>query len=319
MSDSPTVLHDLPTLPERAPGTHKGHVGRIAIIAGSQGMSGAAVLCALGALRGGAGLVRVYCPAAIQPIVAASEPSIMTVALDPDAAPAATETLLRDAWADVLAIGPGLGQSASSEHLARAAVAAAAGRPTVIDADGLNVLAKGGARAFCSAIRGAESGLTPVPQPGTAVGRVHSSAIITPHPGEMARLREGAGLPPLSGDDDAVRLQVAHEFAALGDLVVVLKGYRTVVCAGSRAFVNATGNPGMATGGMGDVLTGLIAALVGQGLAPFDAARLGVHVHGLAADLCAQEIGPAGYLAREVSERIPAALGHLRRGKMGFR
>jgi NAD(P)H-hydrate epimerase len=280
---------------------HKGLAGRVGIVAGSRGMSGAAILAGLGALRGGAGLVRVYCPAAIQSIVAAAEPCLMTVPLDEVSPERYSQRLLDDPWADVLAVGPGLGAGDRAEAITKAAVVATR-RPVVLDADGLLPLARAGPQAF------AAGGASPSAWP----------AVITPHPGEMARLRQGAGLPPMAGDDDETRIRTALEYADQIGSVVVLKGFRTVVCAQDRVWINSTGNPGMATGGMGDVLTGLIAALIGQGLVPFDAARLGVHVHGLAADLCAREIGPVGYLAREVADRIPAALQQVRPARIGF-
>jgi NAD(P)H-hydrate epimerase len=135
----------------------------------------------------------------------------------------------------------------------------------------------------------------------------------------MARLREAAGLPELMGSDDDTRLRIAHEYAQLTGLTVVLKGHRTVVCTPNEAYVNTTGNPGMATGGMGDVLTGLIAALLAQGLNAYDGARLAVHCHGLAADMCAKRIGPVGYLARDVAETLPAALARASNARIGFK
>jgi len=302
---SPKLTTEVPPLPARHPTTHKGQVGRVAIIAGSRGMSGAAVLCAEGALRGGAGLVRVYCPASIQPIVAISEPCLMTMPLpeDADGRVACGEDLagVDLAWATVVAIGPGLGRSASLPTCVATVLRAFAG-PVVVDADGLNNLATMAnldARVW-----------------QTRNGR---QTVITPHPGEMARLRAAAGLPPLDGEDDEIRVRLAHEYAVYGGLTVVLKGHRTVVSTPAEAFINTSGNAGMATGGMGDVLTGLLAALLGQGLSGFDAARLAVHAHGLAADRCSKHIGAVGYLARDVAENLPAALQEASRMPMGFR
>lgn len=302
MSTQPAILTDPPAPPDRPPTMHKGQAGRVAIVGGSQGMSGAAILAGLGALRGGAGLVRVYCPASVQPIVAAAEPCFMTVPIVEAAPGRIADTLFGEGWADALAVGPGLGSGEFAAEITRQAVARSRG-PVVLDADGLNPLALGGPLAL-------SAGGTP---------EAAKPAVITPHPGEMARLRQGAGLPPLTGDDDETRVRIAQEYAGLSSTVVVLKGYRTVVCASDRVFINSTGNAGMATGGMGDVLAGLIAALIGQGLAPFEAACLGVHVHGLAADLCAREIGAVGYLAREVADRIPMALQQVRPARIGFR
>lgn len=299
---------ELPTLPRRPDTMHKGQAGHVAIIAGSRGMSGAAVLSALGALRGGAGLVRAYCGTSIQPIVAGAEPCLMTAAL-PETADGLVDggVVLGQVdleWPHALAIGPGLGQAPGLRRLLCAVLADGHRLPLVIDADGLNNLAA--AATSRDAVRSLWA-------PRDARGTV-----ITPHPGEMARLRAAARLEPLHGDDDATRLRMAHEYAELSGVTVVLKGHRTVVCDSRAVYVNTTGNPGMATGGMGDVLTGLIAALLGQGLDAFDAARLGVHVHGLAADHCAKEIGTIGYLARDVADGIPAALVEATRPRIGF-
>ncbi len=294
--NAPPVTSDVPTLPPRDAATHKGQVGRVAIIAGSRGLSGAACLSGLGALRGGAGLVRVYTPESVRPLVAASEPCLMTVAL-PEDGDGRIVNSAETAWATVAAIGPGLGTNFTLPAVVASFLADFAG-PVVIDADGLNNLAA--VSHWWAA-------------------RANRPTVLTPHPGEMARLRTGAGLPPLNGEDDDARLRCAHEYARVTGCIVVLKGHRTVVSAPAQAYINNTGNPGMATGGMGDVLTGLIAALLGQGLSAFDAARLGVYAHGLAADMCAKEIGPLGYLAREVADRLPAALARCAHGPVGFR
>lgn len=298
----PAPSTELPRRAPRPPDLHKGQAGHVAIFAGSRGLSGAAVLSGLGALRGGAGLVRVYCATSVQPIVAAAEPCLMTVPLPEDAEgrialdPAKAELNLD--WAHVLAIGPGLGQSDAVTALIATLLATFTG-PVVVDADGLNNIAARGASAW---------------QP-----RAGCATVITPHPGEMARLRAGLGLPECRGADDATRLATAHEYAARAGVTVVLKGHRTVVSTADATYVNATGNPGMASGGMGDVLTGLIAALLAQGLDAFAAARLGVYCHGLAADRCARDIAPVGYLAREVADALPAALSDACRPQIGFR
>ncbi len=297
----PTLVNDVPPLPPRSPSLHKGQAGRVCIIAGSRGLSGAAVLAAEGALRGGAGLVRVCCPVGIQPVVAAAEPCAMTFGLpeDPDGrvrGPEAVRTLDWD-WPTVVAIGPGLGRADALPEFV-AAVLRRFGGPVVVDADGLNNLAPL-----------AESVLAE---------RADRPTILTPHPGEMARLRAARGWP-LAAEDDAGRLRSAHEYAAAARVTVVLKGHRTVVATGTHAYVNTTGNAGMASGGMGDVLTGLVAALVAQGLPAFEAARLAVYVHGLAADHAAVQLGPVGYLARDVADFVPAALAEASRPRIGFR
>ena len=291
MSDTPQIVTRVPTLTPRPVDMHKGQAGRVSIIAGSTGMSGAAVLCGLAALRGGAGLVRVLCPAPAQPIIAAAEPSLMTRPLPADAAGHLAGPTPDGAFddADVLAVGPGLGRAAGVSAAVAAAWHTFAG-PLVLDADGLNALAAGDAAVW-----------------GTRRGR---PTILTPHPGELARIRASLGQPGDDGPGDDARVVAARGVATATGAVVVHKGHRTVVTDGPRVYINTTGNPGMATGGMGDVLTGLIAALVGQGLAPFDAACLGVHVHGAAADHLAGRRGPFGYLAREVADTLPGVLRH---------
>lgn len=304
MKSPPTPTHDVPNPPTRPATAHKGHAGRVAIVAGSRGMSGAAVLSAQGALRAGAGLVRVHCPASILPVIAAGEPCLMTVPLSEDyagriAAAAGHDHIDLD-WCDVLAIGPGLGQS----HDLPAYIvnlAAAFDGPVLVDADGLNNLAI------------ADNAKTLWQQ------RAGRPTIITPHPGEMARLCNAAGLDLSHEQDDDTRLQVAHAYSDHANVTVVLKGHHTVVATPDQTFVNTTGNPGMATGGMGDVLTGLIAALLGQGLNAFDACRLGVHLHGLAGDFCAREIGPIGYLPRDLADRVPRAMQKSAQPRMGFK
>ena len=303
-NELPEVTNALPALPPRDDATHKGQVGRVAIIAGSQGMSGAACLSGLGALRSGAGLVRVLTPASVQPIVAASEPCLMTVGLPEtaDGRISAREAIgiVEESlgWADVVALGPGLGQDDELPGLISAVLSSFDGI-VVLDADGLNNAATLGSQVWET--------------------RGKRATVVTPHPGEMARLRQAIGLEPLNEQDDESRLRCAHEFAAATGVTAVLKGHRSVVCTAKSAYVNTTGNPGMASGGMGDVLTGIIAALAGQGLNAFDAARLGVYVHGLAADLCAKQIAPVGYLAREVADMVPIALAQATQGPIGYR
>ncbi|MBK8914820.1 MAG: NAD(P)H-hydrate dehydratase [Phycisphaerales bacterium] len=278
----------IPPAPLRRPDAHKGDAGRVVILAGSRGMSGAAVLCGLGALRGGAGLVRVAAPASAQAAIAAAEPCLMTMALPEDAdgrmlAPdvAILRELLRSA--DATVVGPGLGRSAALDALV-ADVVAAAGAPVLVDADALNSLA------------------------GTSLEPLRSrratSSVLTPHPGEMARLLPGRSAELMRGDAGA-RLEAAVSLARETRAVVVLKGRGTIVTDGERHFVNPSGSSGMAAGGMGDVLAGLIAALIGRGMSPFDAACRGVWQHGAAADRAARRVGSVGYLAREVADELP--------------
>ncbi len=279
---SPILVATLPALAPRRPDSHKGDLGRVLVVAGSRGMSGAAILCAGAVLRGGAGLVRVAVPADILPIVAGGNPCYMTAPLPHDdqgrlGATAEAEVLRLAEASDVVAAGPGLGNTA-----AVAAVVCALLKkttvPLVLDADALNALA----------------GRTEVLR-GRAV-----PPILTPHPGEFARLsgRKVSSAP-------AERLEAAARFAAEQGVVLVLKGHGTVVTDGRRAYVNTTGNPGMATGGSGDVLTGLIAALLGQHLEPFAAAQLGTHLHGLAGDLARIDRGEVPLIATDLLDYLP--------------
>jgi ADP-dependent NAD(P)H-hydrate dehydratase len=277
-------ITQLPALPRRPVDSNKGEFGKILVIAGSRGMSGAAVLCGSAALRGGAGLVRVAVPQELWPIIAAGNPCLMTAPMSQDdhgrISAAATGDLVDLAQAnDVVALGPGLGQSADLSTLV-ATLVQQISKPLVLDADGLNTIA---ARA-------------------EVLGKHAGPVIITPHPGEFGRL--------LHMDTAAVqarRQELAAEFAARHGLIVVLKGHDTVVTDGRRVYRNNTGNPGMATAGAGDVLTGLIAALLGQGLDAFAAAQLGVHVHGRAGDLARDELGERGLIATDLLSYLPRA------------
>jgi NAD(P)H-hydrate epimerase len=289
----------LPALPPRASDANKGNFGRILIVAGSRGMSGAAILCGCAALRAGAGLVRVAAPAEIQPIVAAGNPCYMTEALPNDEQGRISASSISGLKAlseanDVLAIGPGLGRSADISKMV-AYVIARIIRTTIIDADGLNALA------------GTPEDLDQ--RPVTLAGVACGPLIITPHPGEFARL--------LQTDVKTVqanRSDLAAEFAAKHNLVVVLKGQGTIVTDGRRVYQNTTGNPGMATGGTGDILTGVIAALLGQRLPPFEAAQLGVHLHGLAGDLARDQIGEVSLIATDLLDFLPPAIRHFQGG-----
>jgi NAD(P)H-hydrate epimerase len=285
-------ITDLPTLPPRPRDGHKGTFGRVLVLAGSRGMSGAAVLCGLGALRGGAGLVQVATPAAVQPVVAAGNLCYLTAALPdtPDghlAADAEEEVLDLAAQATAVAVGPGLGQSRDVTALVRA-VLTHVSKPIVLDADGLNALSRL---------------LTSEPELHVA-----GPLVCTPHSGEFARL--------LCLSPDVIRHDresPAVRFARDRGAVLVLKGNATLVTDGERLYENTTGNPGMATGGTGDVLTGLIAALLAQGLAPFDASRLGVYLHGLAGDIAARDVGEVSLIASDLADYLPLAFQqHLR-------
>jgi len=276
-------------VPRRPAETHKGDCGHVLVIAGSRGKSGAAVLCSRGAARAGAGLVTVAVPESQQPIVAAGLLEAMSEGL-PDAGGALDydEERLRHLVRGraAIACGPGLGTGAGARDTVAWLLTNVAGA-LVLDADALNCLAE--------MLRQGER-----PRPA-------GDLVITPHPGEMARL---AGVSTAAVQAD--RVGVARELAAAHACVVVLKGARTVVAApDGRLGINPTGNPGMASGGMGDVLTGVVAAFLAQGLPPFEAACLAVHAHGFAADLVAAEQGTIGLLAGDVAEAIPHALHAL--------
>jgi NAD(P)H-hydrate epimerase len=284
-----TPVNELPRLPRRAPDAHKGVYGKVLVLAGSRGMSGAAVLCGRAALRAGAGLVQVACPAAVQPEVAAGHPCYTTFGIRQHADGTFSEGAAADVVelaraANVLAIGPGLGRSDDVRALVRDVLRELPRTRTVVDADGLNALAP-----FTDEFRN-----RPVP------------LVLTPHPGEFARLA-GAFDPELPAD----REERAVEFAGRFGVVLLLKGMNSLVTDGRRVYRNSTGNPGMATGGSGDVLTGVIAALLGQHLAPFDAAVLGAWAHGRAGDLAAGVLGQTGLTAADLPENLPAAFREL--------
>jgi NAD(P)H-hydrate epimerase len=245
-------------------------------------MAGAAALVGMAAMRGGAGLVRLAVPETILDTVASFEPSYMTVPLPADEAgrigAGAFEPIAKLAEkATSVACGSGLGRSFDLDQLVLRLYQEIA-KPMVFDADALNALAA---------------------EPETLT-EAAGPRVLTPHPGEFARLI-GRKLDGDARNDAAVQL------AARCNIVVVLKGHHTLVTDGRRQAINTTGNPGMATGGSGDVLTGLIAALIGQHLEPFDAARLGVYLHGLAGDLAAAQLGEVSLAARDLIEYLPKA------------
>jgi hydroxyethylthiazole kinase-like uncharacterized protein yjeF len=281
----------LARLPLRPPDANKGTCGRVLIVGGSRNMAGAPCLAARGAYRGGAGLVRVAVPAAIREIVAAK---VLDECLVDGLEATLAGSFSRAAflalaklceWADVVVLGPGMSQERQTVELVHR-VAQEVDTPLVLDADGLNALA-GGALKLLTAARSK--------LPGRAL-------VLTPHPGEMARLLGGSP-QDIQNDRVAAALKLARSVGA----VVVLKGAGTLVSDGPRLYQNTTGNAGMATGGTGDVLAGLIGALIGQGLNAFDAACLGVYLHGLAGDLAAKRLGVWSMLAGDLAEELPNA------------
>jgi NAD(P)H-hydrate epimerase len=287
-TSEPEVITQLPTLAPRPPDSNKGNFGRILVVAGSRGMSGAAILCGSAALRGGAGLVYLAVPQEILPIVAAANPCYLTAPLPQDdqgrlAEAAAEEVVALAQTKDVLAVGPGLGQGGAVATVV-AAVLQRLPQPLVLDADGLNAL-----RDRTALLRGRSA-----------------PTILTPHPGEFARLL-GTSVQAVQ----AQRQGLALRFAAEHGVVLVLKGNGTIVTDGRRLYQNTTGNPGMATGGTGDVLTGLIAALLGQGLEALAAAQLGVYVHGLAGDLARDDLGEVCLIASDLLSYLPRAFRYF--------
>ncbi len=285
----PEVVTALPSLPPRAPDGNKGTFGRVLVVAGSRGMSGAAILSGMAVLRGGAGLVQVATPAEVLPLVAAYNPCYLTAPLPQDdqgrVSTGGEELVLELAGkCDVLALGPGLGQGDAITHLVKAVLTNAA-LPLVLDADGLNALAK----------------LWTGKPRKDAPARSHP-LVLTPHPGEFARL-----LNTTIADVIQNRESLAVQFAAERRVVLVLKGHHSLVTDGQRLYRNTTGNPGMATGGTGDVLTGLIAALLAQKLDAFAAAQLGVYLHGLAGDLAKEQLGEVSLIASDLLDYLPAA------------
>lgn len=284
-----TPVNELPKWPRRAVDGHKGTYGKVLVVAGSRGMTGAAVLCGRSALRAGAGLVQVACPACVQMVVAAGHPGYTTFGIRQHADGAFSEGAADDVaeWgraANVLAIGPGLGHTPDVAALVRDVIRKLPRMPIVVDADGLNVLAP----------LTDEFKHRPCP------------LILTPHPGEFCRL---TGLP--IPEVQIHRETVAVEFAARFGVVLLLKGVGTIVTDGRRIYRNSTGNPGMATGGAGDVLTGTIAAILGQTHSPFEAAVLGAWVHGRAGDLAASALGQTGLIAADLPDHLPAAFREL--------
>jgi NAD(P)H-hydrate epimerase len=271
----------------RAPDSHKGDYGRVLVVAGSRGKTGAAHLAAVGALRSGAGLVTVATPARCQRVVAAMGPEYMTEALDESDEgldPNAVERVLELAR-DVIAIGPGLGQAPATREFIKRLVDRAT-MPLVIDADGLNAFGN---------------------DPDRLAGREGREVIITPHPGEMARL-----LGMSTDEVQSSRLEIARNFAVAHHVYVVLKGHRTLIATpDEKIFINPTGNPGMATGGTGDVLTGMIAAWLAQLLDAEVACKLAVYLHGMAGDLAEADEGEVAMTSADVAGHLGDAILEL--------
>lgn len=285
-------------IPPRPAYSHKGTYGRVLVLAGSTGMTGAAILASQAALRAGAGLVTLGIPKSLNPIVEEKLSEVMTAPL-----PETTEGSLAltakpqilefiERTSSVLAIGPGLSQHPETVDLIQGLLHET-DHPSVIDADGLNALADGKINRSPS-----QSHIT------NLLSSLPSQSVLTPHPGEMARLT-GLSVP----DIEKNRIGIAREFAQEHGLTLVLKGVPTVIALHTgEVWINSTGNPGMATGGMGDVLTGLIAGLMSQGVPFSEAGVLGAYLHGLAGDISAEMTGMHGLVAGDVLEAIPEAI-----------
>ena len=270
----------LSLLPDRDPWGHKGTFGKILLLCGSRGFTGAAYLAAMGALRTGAGLTFLGVPESIYAIEAVklNEPVVFPLPdedgkLSEEAIPA---ILKRLPDMDAVLTGPGLGQSAGTFEVVKAVLENAT-CPVVLDADGINVI----------------SGHKDILR-----GRKHPT-ILTPHDGEFARL--GGTI----GED---RMEAAKILAQELGCIVLLKGHRTCITDGEKGYRNETGNPGMAVGGSGDVLSGIIVSLLGQGIAPLEAAAAGAWLHGAAGDLCAEELGQYGMLPTDMLQKLPRLL-----------
>ncbi len=280
----PIVTREIAAIPRRRDDAHKGDVGRIALIGGCCSdtmMVGAPALAANAAFRSGAGLVQLIVPEAIRSSVAVLAPCGTLRSLPGDAD--AILDVVQQFGADVLAIGPGLGDSIAPSVVGELLTRFPG--PVVIDADGLNRLADAPLASIADA------------------GRI----VMTPHPGEMRRLLAARGNECTIDGSASSRKTAALALVEAYGCTAVLKGRGTIVADGQRMYINQTGNAGMATGGTGDVLTGVIAALIGQRMDPFDAAVLAVYLHGLAGDFAAEELGRWSMTATDIIDYLPEA------------
>lgn len=283
-------------LPPRDPDAHKGTYGHVLVLSGSPGKTGAAALTSLGALRVGAGLVTLALPEGLNDLMETKLTEVMTAGL-PETEERTVAFEARDPLVglmegkSVLALGPGLSIHPETARLV-AALVQSAKIPLVIDADGITALAR---------------------QP-EVLSRASVPVILTPHPGELSRL-----LMVPKEEVIAKRIPIAQKVTSTYNVHLVLKGARTLIAEpGGAVHVNPTGNPGMASGGVGDVLTGMIAGLVSQGLSPAVAAVVGVYLHGLAGDLACQQLGPEAMIATDLMDRLPDAIRAVKDGSMSL-
>lgn len=278
-------------IPKRRPNTHKGDYGKANVIAGSQGLTGAAILTCRAALRTGLGLLKLYIPESLNLLITTSVPEVVTIPLQEMRKGTIglnhINRIIEDTeHATVLAIGPGCGNTTELAEMVRR-ILLEVDKPVVIDADGLNALARN----------------------ISWLGNKKAQVVLTPHPGEMARL---TGLTP--AEINRHPIEVARDFATKWQVVVVLKGSRTIIATPEGlVYVNVNGNPGMATAGTGDILTGMITGFIAQGLTPIDAVLVGVYLHGLSGDLMAEMKGERGLLASDIVEGMTYAFKQLAR------
>jgi ADP-dependent NAD(P)H-hydrate dehydratase / NAD(P)H-hydrate epimerase len=285
-----------PLIRTRMPQAHKGDFGHCLILAASTGKTGAAALCANSAVRTGSGLVTAAVPSSLNSIIEIKTTEAMSLPLDDAglghitvAACKQIENAIHNK--DCLAIGPGIGRHPETTSVVRRLVETA-DIPMVIDADGLNAVAV---------------------DTSILLRKQSATVILTPHPGEMERLT-GSAVPV----DDCGRITIAKDFSQKYGIYLVLKGAHTVVATpDGTSCINTSGNPGMASGGMGDVLTGIITSLLGQGYSAYDACRIGVFIHGFAADLVVEDKGVIGINATDVIEKLPYAFKKL--GEAGMK
>ncbi|MEE9604548.1 MAG: NAD(P)H-hydrate dehydratase [Candidatus Scalindua sp.] len=292
-------VKNLPKLISRKRNTHKGNYGRVLVLAGSPGMTGAAYLCCKAALRSGSGIVTLGIPKSLNFVMETKLTCVMTHPLPETKALTLSnrgreEILKLCERHDVVALGPGLSQQPETKNLILWLIKTI-DRSIVIDADGINAL----------------------------TGKLHilynikKNVVLTPHPGEMSRLINLDS----AKDVQKKRLNIATQFVKsiheqLGkgkDFILVLKGDKTIVADYNKVYINRTGNPGMATAGTGDVLTGIIVSLIGQGFNVFNASQLGVHIHGLAGDMASKKKGKVSMIASDILDFLPNAF--IRYGK----
>ena len=292
------IVTSPPALPPRPAEGHKGLFGRILVVGGDEAMLGAPVLAATSALRMGAGWVQLAVPRKLLFHALTITPELVGLPLD---AKSAKKILLEAAKkADALVIGPGIGQSNEAAQRLKALLGLE--HPVVIDADALNLLAR-----------------------EKRWPKIKAKALLTPHPGEMGRLLKllpkaslksiGTNAPDALGKDQAIRKAVAVEAANTFGATIVLKGHRTVVTDGTKVYVNETGDSSLSKAGTGDVLSGMIGCLLGQKMTPFDAACLGVYLHGRAGEIAGHRVGKRSALARDVIDALAQAITeheHLR-------